>query len=513
MKDFIARYKIYLIEIGLAIIFIVILGFVLNQRQPAVVYPEQDWQIGTLEEHGFDSAAMAKGLVRMQENGIPIHSLKIIRHGLELVDATFYPYDGTYYHDLASVSKSLMTTLIGIAIDQGKLDLDQPMVSFFPDRTIANRDELKEAITVRHLVSMSSGLECTADGGERTQAEMVASQDWVQFALDLPVVYEPGTHFDYCSPGMHLLSAILQEATGMTAEEFARTNLFEPLGIQEVFWPADPQGYNHGWGDAAFFPDDMARLGYLFLHHGRWADLQVVSKQWVDQATRMQVETGSYSDNDYGFGWWVSPPGSEPVFYSADGRRGQRILVIPEWDMMVITTGGGFEFPEIEKYLVAAIKDLENPLPANPEGEKQLKSALEKVTQPLAVETVAPLPEIATKISGKTIAFESNPLNLHYVRMDFDQPDSATFTMLVGHEAEPRVTKVGLDNLYRNSIAGRPAIARGGWHEDGTFVIEYSEGPGLNTYQMSIRPMEDHIEFDINIPGIAGRPIVGIVDE
>jgi len=295
--------------------------------------------------------------------------------------------------------------------------------------------------------------------------------------------------------------------------EFARTYLFEPLGITQVFWPVDPQGYNHGWGDAALFPDDMAKLGFLFLHHGRWGDQQIVSKQWVDQATKLQVNTGSYSNDDYGFGWWVSSPGSEPVFFAADGRRGQRILVIPDWDMMVITTGGGFEFPEIEKYLLAMIKDLENPLPANPVGIKQLQDALEQVAQAPAAEAVPPLPAVAAKISGKTFTFEPNPMGLHFVRLDFDQPDGATFTMHVGHEAEPRVAKVGLDHNYRNSIAGRPVIARGGWQEDETFLIEYSEGPGLKAYLIKIHPVDDHIEFDINIPGLAGHPVVGTLTE
>jgi len=209
-----------------------------------------------------------------------------------VVDAYFYPYDGQTVHDVASVTKSVMTTLIGIAADQGKLELDQPLVSFFPGRTIANRDAGKEHITVRHLASMSSGLDCTADYDEATLREMQASSDWVQFTLDRPMIDEPGSRFVYCSPGMHLLSAILQQATGMTALDFARQNLFEPLGIHDVIWPADPQGVTHGWGDLYMHPHDMAKLGYLWLNHGQWGGRQIVSRAWVEDSAKVQIKTG-----------------------------------------------------------------------------------------------------------------------------------------------------------------------------------------------------------------------------
>jgi len=194
----------------------------------------------------------------------------IIRNGSVILDSYFYPYDSSTYHDVASVTKSIMTTLIGIAADQGKLDLDQPILSFFPHRTIANQESMKEQMTVRHLVSNSSGFRFNERDDEANLDAMRASDDWIQYVLDLPVVHKPGTHFAYFSPGMHLLSAILQEATGMTALEFADVYLFKPLGIKEVYWPSDPQGYTHGWGDLCLYPIDMAKIGFLFLHQGKW---------------------------------------------------------------------------------------------------------------------------------------------------------------------------------------------------------------------------------------------------
>ncbi|HEY7037090.1 MAG TPA: serine hydrolase domain-containing protein, partial [Thermomicrobiales bacterium] len=244
---------------------VVVLLFVLGLALPAasriIAAPTDGWPTATPEEQGVDSANLADVLLTMQQKVPDLHSVILIRDGKVVVDASFYPYDGTTPHDLGSVTKSVLTTLVGIAIDQGKLKLDQPVLSFFSDRTIANRDARKERMTVGDLASMTSGLACVREPGEPTQAEMAASKDWVQFVLDLPMAAEPGTQWNYCSPGMHLLSAVLTEATGMTALDFAWQNLFGPLGVRDVIWPADPQGYTRGAGDLMLRPLDAAKLG------------------------------------------------------------------------------------------------------------------------------------------------------------------------------------------------------------------------------------------------------------
>ena len=226
----------------------------------------------------------------IRTDGTKIHSLLVVRGGEVVLDTYFYPYDGSTVHDQASVTKSVMTTLIGIAADQGKLDLDAPMLSFFPERTIANRDARKGRITVRHLVSNTAGTECIHHPDEPTARAMHASPDWVQFTLDLPMVAEPGTTFAYCSPGMHLLSVILQKATGMNTLEFARANLFEPLGIHDVVWSTDPQGTPNGHGEL-----------YLYPRHGQtW--ISVVTRRsmgWqADHFTQMGRSCQQASDRD-----------------------------------------------------------------------------------------------------------------------------------------------------------------------------------------------------------------------
>ena len=238
-----------------ALALIIILAVILvpklvkpEQASEPDYWPTNGWQTSTPEEQGMDSVKLAEAIEQIQKLDIPVNSLLILRDGKILLDAYFYnPYDGTYPHDLASVTKSIMTTLIGIAVGQGKIDLDKPIVSYFPDRTIDNLDERKKQITVRHLVSNTNGLESGCEpGDEPTIRAMISTTDWVQHALDRKMVQEAGEAFCYDSPGMHLLSAILQETTGMTALEFARQYLFTPLGIKEAIWEGDPQGY-HAW--------------------------------------------------------------------------------------------------------------------------------------------------------------------------------------------------------------------------------------------------------------------------
>jgi CubicO group peptidase (beta-lactamase class C family) len=453
------------------------------------------------EEQGLDSAKLAEGLLAIKERGTPIHSLMIVRNDSVILDAYFSPYDGSIYHDLASVTKSVTTTLIGIAIDQGKLKLDDPMVMFFLDREIDNLDEQKRQITVRHLASMSSGLECDPITDEITLLDMRASEDWVQFALDRPVVREPGTRFAYCGLDMHLLSAILQKATGMSALDFAQLYLFEPLGIQDVYWPADPQGVTHGWGDLALHPRDMAKLGSLFLHQGKWGEHQIVSHWWVEQAT-MRHMSGTKKIEEYGYGWWVSPENAELAYLLATGNGGQKIRVVPSLNIVLVTTGAGFEPSEVDPYILAAIGDLENPLPANPAGSARLNAALLAVASGPQPEPVAPQAAVARSISGQTFFFEANHLGLVSLRLEFEGPASTDAIMHVEMKGEPcpRVIGIGLDGVYRSSHAGRPILARGRWTDAETFVIDYNEGPGLAAY--TLRLHFDRETLILDAPGL-----------
>ncbi len=441
-----------------------------RQREAPASWPTEGWRSGTPEEQGFDSAKLAQALLAMRERNIAIHSLLIIRGGTVVVDAYFYPYDGKTVHDLASVTKSVMTTLIAIAAGQGKLGLDRPMVSFFPERVIANRDAWKDGITVRHLAGMCSGLDSMGfERDEGTLKEMQASPDYVRFALDRKVTRKPGTRFVYDSPGMHLLSAILQKATGTTALEFARRHLFEPLGIHDVLWSTDPQGYSDGWGDLYLHPRDAARIGYLWLNGGRWEGRQLVSRDWVRRSARTQIKTGR--GDDYGYGWWITPGNG---VYTAAGRGGQYVKVVPFLDGIVVTTGGGFDYDEIDPLVTSALVDPKKPLPANRAAAATLADALAAIRQPPQPRPVAPLPETARAVSGKTFAFPPNPMNIERMSVEFDGSAEALVRITLAGGG-PESWPMGLDGVYRMSKGkyGLPQGLRGSWVDASTFAFEY----------------------------------------
>src|SRR4029434_1814733 len=191
--------------------------------------------------------------------------IQLVRHGRLVLDAYFYPYHSGMRHDVASVTKSFTSTLVGLAIEHGYIrDVQQPVLGFFPGHTVAGLDARKRKQTLEHLLTMQSGWDCGVPLGtpsinaDRQLAEMRGHHDWAQFALDLPMTSEPGTRFLYCNANCHLLSALLTRVTGTNALAFARCELFEPLGIRDAVWPADSQGNNYGWGDLQLHPPRLA---------------------------------------------------------------------------------------------------------------------------------------------------------------------------------------------------------------------------------------------------------------
>jgi CubicO group peptidase (beta-lactamase class C family) len=483
-------------------------------------WPTQGWLTSTPEEQGLDSAKLAEGLRQIQQKNIPIHSLLIVRDGRVLLDATFYPYDGESPHSVASVTKSLTTLLIGIAIDQGKLNLNDKMVSFFPDATIANPDARKNAITIRDLASMSSGFDCTGLPNEFTVQAMEASLNWVQFGLDLPIAYKPGTHWEYCGVGMHLLSAILEKATGMNSIDFARQNLFEPLGIQEVFWPTDPQGVNMGAGNTHLLPVDMAKIGYLYLHGGVWDGKQIVSRSWVEQSVKKQFSPPN--GDGYGYGWWSSVSDTGKSFF-AQGDGGQWITVNPGFNSIVVTTGGGFTYDDINPYILAAFLDPKNPLPPNPAGVAELQQVLATLSLPPAPQPVPALPDIATAISGKTFRLDENPFGIESVRLDFNDTPEASFQVTFTDGTQSPLGAVGLDGVYRltpgmnldrasHTFANFQDLSvgmRGHWTNAQTFLLEYDTI--VNYYYYNLQMRFDGDRLSLTLGKRTGAPLATFV--
>jgi CubicO group peptidase (beta-lactamase class C family) len=466
-----------------------------NASAQEMYWPTQGWRHSSPEEQGIDSETLASAFDYVRDHRTPIHSLTIIRNGYVVLDAYFWPFQAGQVHDLASVTKSVTSTLVGIAIGKNAIKLRQPLASVFDSRKIENLDERKARVSIEHVLTMTSGLDCDAGRGEITLSLMRKSADWTQFMLDLPMRDEPGSRFEYCSGGMHLLSAAITSTTGLSALDFARRELFDPLGIGKAVWPTDRHGISYGWGDLRLEPLDAAKLGYLWLNNGRWEDRQLVPREWMSAAVRVQTRLAR-NDPKYGYGLWILPERQPPLF-EAVGRGGQRISVAPEKNVVVVFTGGEFEPGDIGAFILRAIKS-NQPLPENPSAAARLTAAAKAAaTPPRPVPFMSPL---AKAISGKRYTLEENSLGLKSFVLSFTGTEVAQLWLELGDRSDP-LRPVGLDGVPRLSADGHlgsPVAVSGGWESDSTFVVTYNEISNINTYRFRLRFAGDYVDVDVS---------------
>jgi CubicO group peptidase (beta-lactamase class C family) len=321
---------------------------------PADYWPTQGWRASPPEAQGMDGQRLADMVEAVRERKLNLHSLLVVRHGYLVSETYFTPQAERTPTEIYSCTKSVIATLIGIALEEGSIQaLDRPVVEFFPERAIEHMDARKAGMTLEDVLTMRTGLDW--EESDPTFSEMWGSPDWVKFVLDTPMREEPGSRFNYCTGCSHVLSAVIQAQTGMTAREFAGPALFEPLGIAEPAWQADRMGISLGGWGLKLAPRDMAKLGYLYLRGGEWEGRQIVPAGWVAEATRAHTDTDSREGLGYGYQWWTYP---DYGAYAALGRDGQTIFVVPGLDLVVVTTaktdGHGAIFDLIEDYAIPA---------------------------------------------------------------------------------------------------------------------------------------------------------------
>ncbi len=267
-----------------------------------------------------------------------IHSLLIYQQGELLAEEYFEGFEKDSVHFQYSVTKSVSSLLIGIALDQGLIkSVDEPVLSFFPEYEgkLANLNQEKQELTLKQVLTMSAGFswdEWTHSYTDiRNDAnKMIRSADMMKFVLDRPIPTKPGTRYTYNSGCSMLLSGIIENSTGMTVQEFATDYLFGPLGISEWHWEqGNDEKFNTGWG-LHLHPTDMLKIGQLVLNKGRWNEQEVVSKAWIDTSIQNHIA-------NYGYQWWLSGD-----YFSARGWGGQVIAISPKNNLIVISTAANF---------------------------------------------------------------------------------------------------------------------------------------------------------------------------
>jgi CubicO group peptidase (beta-lactamase class C family) len=286
----------------------------------AVAHPAQQPDLST-------ARAAAAALPQM-------HSLLVSHRGRLVLEYYAPKQSATRPANIKSASKSIISTLVGIAIERKLLPgVDQPIVRWFPELR-KDPDKRKQAITIENLLTMRSGLESTS--GEN-YGRWVTSRNWVRHALDRPMVSDPGTSMEYSTGTSHLLSAILTKAARTSTHQFAAEVLFKPLGMTLARWPRDPQGIYFGGNEMLMTPRQMAALGELYMNRGRARGRQVVPSEWVETSCVPRTRSRWDGDREYGYGWWIQEFGGHRACF-AWGFGGQYIFVFRDLDLVVAVT-------------------------------------------------------------------------------------------------------------------------------------------------------------------------------
>lgn len=264
-----------------------------------------------------------------------LHSLLVSRGDQLEFEQYYNDRDPLRPANMKSASKSVISALVGIAIDQGIIEsVDVKVADYFPELIEDSDEPDKQQITIENLLTMQSGLETTSN---RNYGKWVLSDNWVEFALNQPLVAQPGTRMLYSTGSTHLLSAIITRASGMSAKQFAQENLSQPLGFSMSYWSQDPQGIYFGGNDMEMTPRQMLAFGRLYLNDGRVDDEQVISKSWVQNSHQPRARSPRGQGRFYGYGWWLRDLAGMQVPV-AWGYGGQLIFVVKELDLVVVAT-------------------------------------------------------------------------------------------------------------------------------------------------------------------------------
>jgi CubicO group peptidase (beta-lactamase class C family) len=290
-----------------------------------------DWSPNPPERQGMDSTTLGTGLTKLGDNA-SLFSALVIRHDRLVAERYYHGSGAQRSSNVHSASKSMLQALVHIAVAKGYIaSLDDAVAGYLPEY-FGDASADKKQITIRHMLTMTSGLDWTEDS---TESEVEKASNWVQAILGRPLVSGPGTTYNYSSGNTHVVSAVLEKATGMSICRFAHQYLFGPMGITAEHWGRDPQGIFSGGYNVSLTPREMAKFGLLYLHDGKWGGRPLVPHSAVRAA---QAQTTRVDDTvGYSEGWWMRTIAGRSMYF-AWGYGGQFIYVIPSADIVLVTS-------------------------------------------------------------------------------------------------------------------------------------------------------------------------------
>jgi len=522
-------------------------------------YPTNKWQSSSPEEQGVDSDKLFEMIsfykAQQQKNeDLFIDSITVIRNEHIIADFYFNPlFQKDEKHVINSCTKSIVSALIGIAIDKGYIkDVNVPILSIFEDIEIKQADERLKKMTLKDLLSMRTGWHSQDSFLYQWKGlfKMQATDDWVAHILNLPFETNPNTRFDYSNIASFLLSAIIEKTTGTDALSFAKRELFTPLGITDILWEQNPNGIYIGFARMWLKPNDLAKIGLLFLQKGKWENRQIVSESWVEESIKahsfpkqyryIYKENGKIDygksggtwvftnlirpiSDGYGYQWWLDESG----MFSAIGVGGQYLVVVPKERLIVVVTsklkGKDSFFPVtlIKRYILPAIVS-QSPLPSKDKANKAI--SFYAIPPDLRANTKSDiaLPSTAYKISNTTYSLDTstdvNPWQYDNFTLIFKENFNYAEFAYTRQKNEHIKYKIGLNNQSQTTETnGKSYVAIGEWLNENTFsiscqLIGYSSGDkwilvfegdniqvkeigvtGENNYQGKVKSIKHHL--------------------
>jgi CubicO group peptidase (beta-lactamase class C family) len=325
---------------------------VINLEENLQAPPPLDdgWEVSDLTTEKIDAARIRNWVTNLHKEPKNIHSVLIIRNNKLVTEAYFQGWHRERLHTLRSASKSFVSTLTGIAVDKGYITIDEKLFDFFPDYAYLNNDPKKEMIEIKHLLTMTAGFrwdEKTYSYPDKRNDEfsLDTNDDRIGFILGKEMEATPGTKFIYNSGCPFLQAAILKRVTGEDIYTFSDKHFFKPLTITNYFWRQEGDGIIPATGPLFLCSRDMAKLGQLFLDKGKWKGVQIVSSAWVDEATTTFIGNED-NEEGYGYNWWTGRAmikDQNVRIFMARGNGGQFIFVVPDFNAVVVFTGGNFD--------------------------------------------------------------------------------------------------------------------------------------------------------------------------
>lgn len=467
----------------------------------------------TPEAEGVTSAGILAFLDAMAAAKHELHSFMLVRHGRVVAEGWWSPYSPQFNHTMYSMSKSFTSTAVGFAVAEGRLSVNDKVVSFFPKDLPATVSDNLAALRVKDLLSMAVGHD------KDPTFEVVKHENWMKAFFEWPIPHAPGTKFVYNSAATYMCSAIVQKLTGKKIIDYLKPRLFDPLGIEGPTWEVCPRGIcTGGWG-LSIQTEGLAKFGQLYLQKGRWKDRQVLPMKWIEEATTFKIQqplppkpARPDAQNDWLQGYCYQFWRSRHNAFRGDGAFGQFTIVMPDQDAVVVMTSESKsmqgELDLVWEHLLPAMK--EKPLPAAPQAQARLQTSLSSLA--LTPPKGQPSSPTAAHVSGRTFKIEANDLGLTSASFAF-RKDGCVVTFKDARTSYP--VTCGIERWQRGETAlpgtpprlisgGKPKpgtkhklVASGTWKDENTFemIWRYFETPHHDT--VTCRFDEEKVDIEL----------------